>query len=97
MPIDNLRYKYFPSGSTVIYILCETWSNLMVYYPILRSSAMAYVNPSIFCRVELLLGIGNGFLTICLFTSLNSDINQMVVFFLGIMNIWEPHSKSGCG
>ena len=44
------------------------------------------VNPCI-------LGIGNGFLFILLFSSLKSEMKQIVPFFLGIINVGASHSK----
>jgi hypothetical protein len=38
------------------------------------SRAVAKVKPSNSCKTVLILGIGNGFLTSCLFTSLKSGI-----------------------
>ena len=61
-----------------------------------RSSAVAYVNPSSSCKTVLILGIGNGFLTIRLFTSLKSLMNHTVWFYFGTMNEGEAHSDSGC-
>ena len=42
-----------------------------------------------------ILGIGNSFSFNHLFTSLKSDMNLTVIFFLGIVNLGEPHSLSG--
>ena len=57
---------------------------------------MAYVNPSISCKTELILGIGNGVLIIRLFNSLKSERNRTGWFDLGIINVGDPHSDSGC-
>ena len=61
-----------------------------------RSRTVAYVNPSSSCKTVLILGIGNGFLTICLFTSLKSLTNHTVWFCFGTINEGKAHSDSGC-
>ena len=73
------------------------------YYAVLKSQsymfksrAVAYVNPSSSCKTVLILGIGNGFLTIRLFTSLKSLTNRTVWFCFGTMNEGKAHSDSGC-
>ena len=62
----------------------------------LRSRAVAYVKPSSSCRTVLILGMGNGFLTIRLFTSLKSLTTLTVLSFFGMMNVGEAHSESAC-
>ena len=60
-----------------------------------KSSAIAKVNPSNSCSIVLILGIGNGFLTNRLFTSLKSRMKRTVLSFLGIMNEGNTHSDAG--
>ena len=62
----------------------------------LRSIAVANVNPSISCRTVLILGIGNGVRIKRLFTSLKLVKKRTVWFAFGIMKAGEPHSDSGC-
>ena len=57
---------------------------------------MAYVKPSSSCRTVLILGIGNGFLTMRLFISLKSLTTRTVLSFLGMMNVGDVHSESSC-
>ena len=61
-----------------------------------KSKVVAYVKPSSSCNVVLILGIGYGFLTIRLFSSLKSDIVCTVWSFLGIMKEGEAHLDDGC-
>ena len=61
-----------------------------------RSRTVAYVNPSSSSKTVLILGIGNGLLTIYLFTSLKSQMNHTVWFCFGTINEGEAHSDSGC-
>ena len=61
-----------------------------------RSRAVAYVNPSSSCKTVLILGIGNGFLTIHLLTSLKSLMTHTVLSFFGTMKVGEAHSESAC-
>ena len=60
-----------------------------------KSKAVAKVNPSNSCNTVLILGIGNGFLTSHLFTSLKSLMKRTVLSFLGIMKEGEAHSDAG--
>ena len=60
-----------------------------------KSRAVAKVNPSNSCSTVLILGIGNGFLTSHLFTSLKSLMKCTVLSFLGIMKEGEAHSDAG--
>ena len=60
-----------------------------------KSRAVAKVNPSNSCNTVLILGIGNGFLTGRLFTSLKSLMKRTVLSFLGIMKEGEAHSDAG--
>ena len=60
-----------------------------------KSRAVAKVNPSNSCSTVLILGIGTGFLTSQLFTSLKSLIMRAVLSFLGIMKEGDAHSDVG--
>ena len=60
-----------------------------------KSRDVAEVKPSNSCNKVLILGIGNGFLTSLLFTSLKSLIIGTVLVFLGIMNDGDAHSDAG--
>ena len=60
-----------------------------------KSKAVAKVKPSISCKTVLILGNGNGFLTIRLFTSLKSVRKRTVPSFFGVMNDGDAHSESG--
>ena len=53
-----------------------------------KSRAVAKVNPS---NSALILGIGNGFLTSRLFTSLKLLMKRTVISFLGIMKEGKAH------
>ncbi len=59
-----------------------------------NSWAVAKVNPSNSCNTVMIWGIGKGFLTSLLFTSLKSLI-ICTVYFLGIMNDGDTHSDAG--
>ena len=59
-----------------------------------KSRAVAKVNPSDSCKTVLILGIGNGFLTSHLFTSLKSLMKHMVLSFLSIAT--EITSNRAC-
>ncbi len=61
-----------------------------------KSKVVAYVKPSSSCNVVLILGIGYGFLTIRLFSSLNSDIVRTVWSFFGMMKEGKAHLDDGC-
>ena len=61
-----------------------------------RSRAVAYVKPSCSCRTLLILGMRNGFLTICLLISLKWLTTHMVLSFFGMMKVGEAHSESAC-
>ena len=61
-----------------------------------RSRAVAYVNPLSVCKTVLILVIGNGFLTVHLFTYLKSLTNHTVWFCFGTINEGKAHSDSGC-
>ena len=60
-----------------------------------KSRAVAKVNPSNSCSTVLIFGIGNGFLTSHLFTSLKLLIKHTVVSILGIMKEGDAHSDAG--
>ena len=61
----------------------------------LKSRAVAKVNPSYSCNTVLTLGIGNDYLTSRLFTSLKSLMKRTVLSFFGIMKEGEAHSDAG--
>jgi hypothetical protein len=62
-----------------------------------KSSVVAYLKPSSsYCKVVLILGIGYGYLTICLLSSLKSDIVCTVWSFFGMMKEGEAHLDNGC-
>ena len=61
-----------------------------------KSITVAYVNLSISCKMELIVGNGKGVRMIRLFTSLKSVKNLTVWFDFGIINAGEPDSDSGC-
>ncbi len=54
------------------------------------------MKPSSSCSVVLILGIGYGFLTICLLSSLKSDIVCTVWSFFGMMKEGKAHLDNGC-
>ncbi len=60
-----------------------------------KSRAVAIVNPSNSCSTVLILGIGHGFLTRRLFTSLKLLIKRTVLSFFGIMKEGEAYSDVG--
>ncbi len=59
-----------------------------------KSRALAKVNPSNSCSTVLILDIGNGFLTSCLFTFLKSLMKHAVLSFLGIKKGGDDHSDA---
>jgi hypothetical protein len=61
-----------------------------------KSSVVAYVKPSSSCNLVLILGIGYGFLTICLLSSLKSVIVRTVWSFFGMMKEGKAHLDNGC-
>jgi hypothetical protein len=61
-----------------------------------KSRMVAYVKPYSSCNVVLILGIGYSFLTICLLSSLKSDIVRTVQSFFGMMKEGEAHLDDGC-
>jgi hypothetical protein len=54
---------------------------------------MTYLKPSSFYSRSCILGIGNGFRFIRLFSSRKSDMNLTLPFFLGMMNVGAAHSE----
>ncbi len=60
-----------------------------------KSRAVAKVNPSNSYSNVLIWGIGNIFLTSCLFTSLKSLMKHTVLSVLGIMKEGDAHSDAG--
>ncbi len=61
-----------------------------------KSFVVAYVKPSSSCNVVLILGIGYGFLTIHLLSSLKSDIVRTVWSFFGMMKEGKAHLDNVC-
>ena len=55
------------------------------------SSEVAYLNPSNFNNKSCILGVGTGFLSIHLLSSLKSEMKQIVPFFLGIIKVGAVH------
>jgi hypothetical protein len=51
--------------------------------------------PSHSCKIVLILGIGNGFLTSRLFTSLKSLMKHTFLSFFGVINNGAAHSDVG--
>ncbi len=62
----------------------------------LRSRAVAKVNPSSTCSTVIILGIGKSFLTNLLFTSQKLLRKHTVLFFFGIIYDGKAHSDVGC-
>ena len=60
----------------------------------LRSIAVAYLNPVNFIKMSLIFGRGFGFLTICIFNFLKSVSNHTSPVFLGIINGGVAHPES---
>ncbi len=61
-----------------------------------KSKVVAYVKPSSSCNVVLILGIGYGFLTIHLFSSLKTGIVRTVWSFFRMMKEGKAHLDDGC-
>jgi hypothetical protein len=61
-----------------------------------KFSVVAYVKPFSSCKVVLILGVGYGFLTICLLSSLKSDVVRTVWSFFGIMKESKANLDNGC-
>ena len=61
-----------------------------------KSRAVAKVKPFNSCNTVLILGIGNGFLTMRLLTSLKSLTNRTVWSCFGTIKEGEAHSESSC-
>ena len=59
-----------------------------------KSRAVAKVKPSSSCRMVLILGIGTGFLTTRLFTSLKSLTTLTILSFFGIINVGDAPESS---
>ena len=92
-PVGSFWYLYLPQGSTIIQIFLFPGYNSMQQYPILKSRDDAYINPYRFSSIYCILGIGNGFLPILLFSFLKSDKNLTVPSFLVRMKVGAPHSE----
>ena len=58
-----------------------------------KSKDEAYLEPSSFKSKSCILGIGNGFLLIFLFSFLKSEMKRTVPFFLGIIIVGAAHSE----
>ena len=58
----------------------------------LRSNAVAKVNPCKDSNKSFILGIGKGALSNSLLSNLKSDTNLTVPSFFGITNVGAPHS-----
>ena len=58
----------------------------------LKSKDEVYLKPLSFKSKPCVLRIGNGFLLILIFSSLNRVIKQLVSFFLGSINVGAAHS-----
>jgi hypothetical protein len=58
----------------------------------LRSRAVAVLNPASDCNSSLILGIGNAFRLMCLFSSQKSVQTRTSPVFLGGINVPQPHS-----
>ena len=54
------------------------------------------MKPSSSCRTVLILGIGNGFLTSHLLTSLKLLTTLTILSFFGAMNVGKDHSDHAC-
>jgi hypothetical protein len=80
----------------MVQILDVSGSNIMVQWPMIRSKAVAKVNPSNSCSTMLIFGIGKGFLTNLLLTSPKLLRKCTVLFFFGFVNKGEAHSDAGC-
>ncbi len=61
-----------------------------------KSKVVAYVKPSSSSNVELILGIGYGFFTICFLSSIKSDIICTVWSFFGMTKENKAHLDNGC-
>ena len=62
----------------------------------LRSRDVTNVKPARSCRTVLILSMGNGFLTIHLFSSLTSLTTLSVLSFFGIIMVGKTHSELAC-
>jgi hypothetical protein len=58
-----------------------------------KSNDVAYLKLSSFNSRSCILGIGNGFRFIRLFSSRKSDMNLTVPFFFGMLNVDAAHSE----
>ena len=63
--------------------------------PCSNQGLLQKVNPPNSCSTVLILGIGNGFLTSHLFTSLKLLMKHTVLPLLGMMKEGEAHSDAG--
>ena len=95
--MGSLMYENFPQGRIIVHVFCASGSKRIVQYPMLRSMAVANVNPSNSWSTSLIRGMGKGVLTNLLFTSLKSVRKRTVPSFFAIINAGEPHSERGCG
>ena len=60
-----------------------------------RPRAVAKVKPSNYCNTVLIFGIGNGFLTSHIFTSLKSLAKHTVSSFFDVIKEGDVHSDAG--
>ena len=58
-----------------------------------KSRDVAYLKPSYFSNRSCILGIGQGFRLMLLFSSLKSDIKRTVPFFFGKMKVGAAHCE----
>ena len=58
-----------------------------------KSKEVLYSKPSNFNNKSSILGIGNDLLLMCVFSSIKSDMNLTVPFFLGIIKVGAAHSE----
>ena len=58
-----------------------------------KSKDVAYWKPSSFSSKSWIFGIGKGFLFILLFSSRKSEMNWIIPFFFGMMNVGAAHSE----
>ena len=82
-PIGRCLYRYFPHGRIIVHKLLAFSLNWVWYYPIFKSSDVAYWKPSNFNNISFIFGIGCGFRFNFLFRFLNS-IRKHNRFYLGL-------------
>ena len=94
-PIDIRLYQYFPQGKINIHKLLAFLLSRIWYYPIFKSSNVAYRKTSNFNNMSFILGIGYGYCFNCLFKFLKS-IRKLTRLDLGLgrAKYGAPHSVS---